>query len=115
MNGDTEYDNMDEDSPFKVGPAGAGFVKDDVVKRPQHTFTKSVEDERDRVIYRALKVKLNVLGVMPSREECTYLSVNRLSTQFVGLPKMQRTVMDATTFRECWSIYMGTASPLCHQ
>ena len=35
VHGDTEYDSMDGDSPFKVGAAGAGSVKHDVVERPQ--------------------------------------------------------------------------------
>ena len=28
---------------------------------------------------------------------------------------MYRTVMDNTTFHEVWSVYMGTASPVCKQ
>ena len=65
------------------------------------------------MIFAALKLKLNRRGIMPARDEAAFLSINRLSVQFVGLPRMKRTVMDNTTFREVWSIYMGTASPVC--
>ena len=105
--------DMDDESPFKTGPEGAGVVRGEVLLRPQHALTEARENERARVIFAALKLKLNRRGLMPARDEAAFLSINRLSVQFVGLPKMRRTVMDNTTFREVWSIYMGTASPVC--
>ena len=113
VHGSVPHDELPADSPFAMGPGGAGVIKNEVVRRPQHEFTMAREDKRDKVILERLKRKLSTKGIMPEREEAAYLSVNRLSSQFVGIPKMWRTVMDNTTFKECWSIYMGTASPIC--
>ena len=59
------------------------------------------------MIFVALKLKLNRRGIMSFRDEEAFLSINRLSVQFVGLPKMKRIVMDNITFR---SVYMNTAN-----
>jgi hypothetical protein len=99
VHGDTPNVDMDDDSPFKTGPEGAGVLKGVTALRPQHEFTKARENERARVIFAALRLKLNRRGVMPARDEAALLSVNRLSIQFVGLPKMKRTVMDNTSRR----------------
>ena len=100
-------------SPFKLGAQGAGVVRGEVVRRTQHAFTEARENERARRIVVGLRHKLTDRNNMPARDEAAFLSVNRLSCQFVGLPKMKRTVMDNQVFKEVWSIYMGTASPVC--
>ena len=51
----------------------------------------------------------------PARDEVVFLSINNLSVQFVGVPRMRRTAMDDIVFKECWSIYMGTASRVCKE
>ena len=113
--GSTPCDELPADSPFAMGPEGAGCIHGIVQRRPQHEFTEARENARESGILEGLRDKLCTKEVAPSRQEAAFLSTNRLSTQFVGLPKMQRTVMDNTTFKECWSIYMGTASPICEQ
>ena len=94
VHGNTPCDEMEDDSPFKMGPEGAGVVRGEALLRPQKEFTKARECERAREIFAALKLKLNRRGVMPARDEAAFLSINRMSVQFVGLSKMQRTVMD---------------------
>ena len=111
--GDTDRADMDDESPFKLGPEGAGFINGKVARKPQHEFTKARENTRAARLMDKLKLNLSGGDVMPSRQEAAFLSINRLSVQFVGVPKMHRTVMDNTTFHEAWSVYMGTASPVC--
>ena len=111
--GDIDRADMEDTSPFKLGPEGAGIVKGKVVCKAQHAFTRARENARATQIMEALRVKLSAKDATPSREEAAFLSINRLSVQFVGVPKMYRTVMDNTTFHEAWSVYMGTASPMC--
>ena len=113
VHGGTQYADMPNDSPFKLGPQGAGVVRGKVVRRTQHAFTEARENMRASVIMLKLRRKLDARGIMPNRAEAAFLSINRLSVQFVGLPKMLRTVMDNITFKEAWSVYMGTDSPCC--
>ena len=60
--------DMDDESPFKTGPEGAGVVRGEVLLRPQHALTEARENERARVIFAALKLKLNRRGLMPARD-----------------------------------------------
>ena len=107
---------MSVDSPFKLGPGGTGVIQDVVVRRAQHAYTKVRENKRAQDSLAALKLKLNRRGIMSGRDEAVFLSINRLSVEFVGLPKMRWTVRDNTTFQECWSIYMmASASLICAQ
>ena len=105
VHGECEYHELPDDSPFKLGPQGAGIIKGRLVSRPQHAFTQAVENARSDAIMHELKLKLTE-GSMPCREEAAFLSVNRLSVQFVGLPKMRLTIMDNIIFHEAWSVYM---------
>ena len=100
VHGATSFADMPSDSPFKLGPEGAGVIRGKVVRRVQHAFTEARENARVSVIMDGLRSKLNRRGIMPSRDEVAFLSINRLSVQFVGLPKMRRTIINNITFKE---------------
>ena len=82
VHGDTPCDEIDDDSPFKSGPEGAGVVTvtGKVLLRPQHALTEARENERAGVIFAVLKLKINRRGVMPARDEAAFLSINRSAT-----------------------------------
>ena len=80
---------------------------------PQHVFTEWVENERAAVQLRVLQQKTRARGVRLARDEAALLSVNTSSAVFVGVPANHITRMDNITYRECWSHYLGTVSPVC--
>ena len=108
-------EDRSRDSPFKLGPAGAGVVRQHVLLRPQHAFTESRENVRVRAVYQELQAKTACRGVRVGRDETAFLSVSRASSVFVGVSATPMTRMDNVTYRECWSSYLGGSSPVCAQ
>ena len=104
---------LPEDSPFALGPAGVGVVKGHVLRRPQHDLTVVREDARAHALSRRLKAKFREGDVAPTHAEAAYLSANTISSQFVGIPAMRLTVMDDSIFQEAWARYLGEPSPAC--
>ena len=109
----TRYEDMDDDSVFKPQAKGAGWRQGQLLAKPQHEFTIARENKRYDDTLIQLAIKTCRRGVRPTRQECAFLSCNRLSTQFVGVPAMQRTIIGNVLYHEVWSAYLGTDSPIC--
>ena len=80
VHGHADRSNMDETSPFKLGPEGAGVIKGKVVQKAQHAFTRDREIAKATQLMDELRLKLSANDSEPSREEAAFLSINRLST-----------------------------------
>ena len=107
------YEDLDDVSVFKCQPKGAGLCRGELLKKPQHEFTLAREQKRYDDTLRELALKTRRRGVHPTRQEAAFLSANRLSSQFVGVPAMERTVIGNVLYHEVWSAYLGTDSPIC--
>ena len=113
VHGVTHEDELPGDSPFALGPAGVGVIEGRVLSRPQHELTETREDARAHSVTRRLKRKFRQGNVAPTQFEAAYLSANKLSSQFVGVPAMRHTVLDDSIFQEVWARYLGEPSPAC--
>ena len=116
MYGPIDRSNLPATSVFRHGPQGAGVVDGEIAERPQHEFTEERENARESKVRAQLKRKRMCNSRrLPARDDAAFLSTDRMSAQFVGLPTQARTRIDDSIFHECWSIYLGGYSPAWRQ
>ena len=84
----TDRVDMNDVSPFKLGPEGTVFINVKVTRKSQNDFTKVRENVRTTQLMDMLKLNLSGDDDMPFRQENAFLFINRLSVQFVGVPNI---------------------------
>ena len=80
--------------PRGAGSSGSGSGQTQVLRKPQHELTEARENKRSESLRKSLRRKFSVANTVSTKTESTYLSVNKLIMQFVGVPAMRETVMD---------------------
>ena len=84
------YEDLSDVSVFRSEPKGAGLCYGQILKKPQHEFTLEREQHRYDTTLRQIALKTRERGVRPT---AALLSANRVSSQFVGVPAMERTII----------------------
>ena len=83
-------------------------------EKPQHTLTKLREDTRHFKLRDLVEPSCRGVKFEDTPQTVkAFLSTDRFSQQFVSAPATTATTIDNGFFTEAWSIFMGTASPVC--
>ena len=111
----TPQNAVPKTSAFAVSVEAAGLIGNTVMNKPQHVFTKEIEDRIARSLFERCVLRCNSRAAPIPQPVVAYLSVDRLSRQFVAVPADQVTIIDAAAYKECWATYLGLPSPACSQ
>ena len=108
---DATQDDIPSNSPFKPGVNGADMFKEEKL---QNKITKLREEERVRQMVQSIlkDCKGQQFNDTP-QHVMAFLSTDRFSQQFVGIPATNTTTLGNDFFLEAWATYMGTPSPIC--
>ena len=91
----------------------AGILDGSVCEKPQHQLTSEIEDRIALTLIQRCALRCDSLATPIPHPVIAFLSVDRLSRQFVATPAGPTTIIDAAAFRECWATYLGLPSPAC--
>ena len=91
----------------------AGYIGGGICAKPQHQLILEVEVRIASSLLVRYFLRYTRGPTTPPYPVAAYLSVDRLSRQFVGTPAGRVTTIDAAAYQECWATYLGCPSPVC--
>ena len=98
---------------FAVSVEAAGLIGNNVIGKPQHVFTSEIEDRIANTLFERCALRCDSRATPIPQPIIAFLSVDRLSRQFVVVPAGPVTTIDAAAYKECWATYLGLPSPAC--